>query len=237
MKALILAAGIGSRLKPLTNSIPKSLIKINGKPILFKQIDNLIANGIEEITIVSGYLSNVLEKAVHENYSNVKIIRNSDYLSTNNMYSAYLAKALFNDSLLMMNADVFFDSCIIHDLLSSEYDNVIMIDIGKYIEESMKVTYNEKRITSISKQIKQKDSFGTSIDIYKFSKNGAAFFIKKCQDYIEKDNNCCLWSEVALNDILSEVDFYPCKVKGQWCEIDTAEDLFIANKMFREKND
>ena len=66
MKALILAAGLGTRLSPLTNDRPKSLVAVNGKPILFKQIENLLENGIADITIVSGYKSEVLKEAVND---------------------------------------------------------------------------------------------------------------------------------------------------------------------------
>ena len=65
-KALILAAGLGTRLAPITNDRPKSLVPVNGKPILLKQIENLKANDIEDITVVSGYKADFLEKAVHE---------------------------------------------------------------------------------------------------------------------------------------------------------------------------
>lgn len=65
MKALILAAGLGTRLAPITNDIPKSLVPVNGKPIILKQIDNLHKNGITDITIVSGYKANILEEKIH----------------------------------------------------------------------------------------------------------------------------------------------------------------------------
>ena len=89
-KALILAAGLGTRLAPITNDRPKSLVPVNGKPILIKQIENLKTNGIVDITIVSGYKAEALEKAVHEKYPEIKIIESVDYATTNNMYSAYL---------------------------------------------------------------------------------------------------------------------------------------------------
>ncbi len=65
MKALILAAGLGTRLVPITNERPKSLVSVNGKPILIKQIENLYENGIVDITIVSGYKAQILKKTVH----------------------------------------------------------------------------------------------------------------------------------------------------------------------------
>ena len=92
MKALILAAGLGTRLAPITNDRPKSLVPVNGKPILMKQIENLHENGITDITIVSGYKAEILEKAVHQLYPEINIIESVDYATTNNMYSAYIAR-------------------------------------------------------------------------------------------------------------------------------------------------
>lgn len=140
MKALILAAGLGTRLAPLTNDRPKSLVSVNGKPILIKQIENLYENGITDITVISGYKAAVLEKTVHTLYPEINIIYSADYASTNNMYSAYLAKDTMGlEGFLMMNADVFFDSSVISRLLRFPGQNAVVIDMGRYLEESMKV--------------------------------------------------------------------------------------------------
>ena len=78
MKALILAAGFGSRLAPITDSLPKSLVPVNGTPILFKQIENLLKNGIVDITVVSGYKADVLKQAVLKKYPYIKIVESVD---------------------------------------------------------------------------------------------------------------------------------------------------------------
>lgn len=233
MKALILAAGLGSRIAPVTDNCPKSLVPVNGEPILFRQLDNLIGNGVEDITVVSGYKAEVLEKAVKEKYPAVKIINSVDYAVTNNMYSAYLAKEeLYNNEFLMMNADVFFDSSVIKALLSFEGKDAIVTDIGSYAEESMKVTEENGRLTAISKTISEKESLGCSIDVYKFSAEGSRAFFDKCREYIEEKKELKKWSEVALNDILSQVVFTACPVQGRWLEIDNHEDLAAAEKLF-----
>lgn len=233
MKALLLSAGLGSRLAPITDSVPKSLVTVNGESILFKQIDNLITNGINDITIVSGYLSDILKQAVWSKYKNIKIIENTDYQKTNNMYSAYLAKELFNDELFMMNADVFFDSDIIRQMLICENKSVIAVDKGRYNNESMKVICNGNRVTSISKAISKDDTYGTSIDVYKFSKSGAKAFIDRCEFYIEENKELNLWSEVALNDALEMDEFLACDIYGRWLEIDDKNDLKMAEDIFR----
>ena len=239
-KALILAAGLGTRLAPITDEVPKSLVPVNGTPILFKQIENLIINDISDITIVSGYKADVLEDAVLKKYPEVKVIESVDYATTNNMYSAYLGiKAMFPDgnidSFFMMNADVFFDSSIITALKNDTNNNLIVVDIGRYIEESMKVIENEGRIIAISKQITESDALGCSIDVYKFGKDGGEAFYKRCCDYIENKKELKMWSEVALNDALSDVEFNACQLDGRWLEIDNHEDLAAAEKLFSEE--
>ncbi len=233
MKALILAAGFGSRLAPITDSLPKSLVPVNGKPILFKQIENLHENGIFDITVISGYKANVLEKAVKDSFPDVKIIESVDYATTNNMYSAYLGiAAIGKGGFLMMNADVFYDSSVIKELIACPHSNAIVTDIGNYNEESMKVIERGGRLAEIAKTITKEDALGSSIDVYKFDENGASAFYEKCREYIEEKKELKKWSEVALNDILADVEFKACPLVGRWFEIDNHEDLAAAEKLF-----
>ena len=109
MKAVILAAGIGSRLRPLTNDIPKCMVEVNGVKIIEKQIKNLLKNNIKNILVIIGYKQEKIRKYLQENFSFVYIIENEKYLETNNMYSMSLAKEFVNnESFIFMNADVFF---------------------------------------------------------------------------------------------------------------------------------
>lgn len=239
MKALILAAGLGTRLAPMTNDIPKSLVPVNGKPILIKQIESLHENGINDITIVSGYKADILEKAVHCCYPSINVVESVDYATTNNMYSAYLGiKNMFPQKefqpFLMMNADVFFDASVITALINDSNLNSIIVDIGRYIEESMKVVEKNGRLIAISKQIEPKEALGCSIDIYKFDVMGGKVFYDICADYIENKKELRLWSEVAINDALAEIRFCVSPLKGRWLEIDNYEDLSAAEKLFKE---
>ena len=235
MKALILAAGLGSRLAPITDNCPKSLVKVNGKPILMKQIENLHENGITDITVVSGYKAEILETEVHRLYPEIRIIRSVDYASTNNMYSAYLAKEAINgEAFLMMNADVFYDASVVENLLACPYENAIVTDIGNYLEESMKVVEKDGRLVMISKAISKEDALGASIDVYKFSPEGGKAFFAKCTEYIEDKKELKKWSEVALNEILPEVEFKACPLVGRWVEIDNHDDLAAAEKLFAD---
>lgn len=233
MKALILAAGLGTRLAPITDAIPKCLVRVNGKPIIIKQIENLHENGVTNITVVSGYKADVLEKAIHEKYPKTNIIESVDYANTNNMYSAYVGQTAVNGGeFIMMNADVFFDASVVEVLLAFESANAIVVDVGRYIEESMKVIEKNGRLVEISKNIKRGDALGTSIDVYRFSEEGGNAFFAKCAEYIEDKKELKKWSEVALNAILSGCTFRACPLVGRWFEIDNHEDLAAAEELF-----
>ena len=236
MKALILAAGFGSRLAPLTDDIPKSLVPVNGKPILIKQIENLYDADITDITVVSGYRGNMLEAAVHDHFRDVNIIKSEDFDSTNNMYSAYLAReAVAGDDFIMMNADVFMDASVIQALVDFDHPNAIVTDIGFYLAESMKVVEQNGRLTRISKDIPADEALGASIDVYKFSAEAGEAFFKKCGEYIQEKGELKLWSEVALDAILPEVEFQACPLTGRWYEIDDHEDLAAAERIFMDE--
>ena len=237
MKALILAAGLGSRLAPITNDKPKSLVEVNGMPILFRQIENLQENNINDITIVTGYKSEILENKVMANYKGINFITSDDYRNTNNMYSAYIGiKSMFADnnikSFLMMNADVFYDSVIVKDLLSNGKPNMIAVDKGAFNDESMKIEVKNRRIIDISKKINKDNAYGCSIDVYKFGSDGGKAFFNICSKYIEKEKNLNMWSEVALAEILSEIEFVPLDINGRWLEIDNHDDLRKAEMLF-----
>lgn len=235
MKGLILAAGMGTRLQPITYSRPKSMVEVNGIPILFKQINNLLENNVKEIVVVVGYKSEIIVEAISKTYNNVKIIINNDYNITNNMYSAYLAlDYMYGNEFLLMNADVFYDSTILKELLKKDYINAIVVEKGTYNEESMKVTYVDGRIMEISKKVSQKDAYGVSIDVYKFSKDASKIFYDKVKEYIEDKKDFNQWTEVALNEILKKIEFRPCPLKGRWVEIDNHDDLKKAEVIFRD---
>ncbi|MCM3693207.1 sugar phosphate nucleotidyltransferase [Neobacillus niacini] len=237
MKALILAAGMGTRLRPITDDIPKSMVEVNGIPILFKQINNLVENGVQEITVVAGYKSEIIKNALGRSYPFVNVIINDEYDKTNNMYSAFLAKENFiNDEFILMNADVFFDGSVITELILNKYKNSIVVEKGTYNDENMKVSSVDGKIVEISKKITQENAFGVSIDVYKFTSQGSNVFYEKIIDYIENKKDLNQWTEIALNDALKDIDFLTCPLVGNWMEIDNHDDLKRAERIFNDRN-
>lgn len=238
MKAIILAAGLGTRLRPITNDVPKCMVTVNGQPIIDKQINNLIENGIlqSDIVVVGGYKGEILANHIKELYPDVKVVNNSRYFETNNMYSLYLAmKETGECDFLLMNADVYYDSNIIKGLVDkTDSPNAIASDRSQYLDESMKICVNDKGdITHISKQISEADHFAVSIDVYKISEKTSKVLFNVIKDFIEvrKDENS--WTEVALDSLFKSETFKPYIIDGRWFEIDNHEDLKAAETLFK----
>ncbi|WP_427043009.1 phosphocholine cytidylyltransferase family protein [Fusobacterium sp. SB021] len=236
MKAVILAAGIGSRLRPLTDNVPKCMVEVNGIKIIEKQIKSLLNNGIKEIAVVTGYQHEILNKYLNENFPFIEIIDNKEYLKTNNMYSMFLTKKFVNEeSFIFMNADVFFEEMIIKELLEDERENLIVCDNENYLEESMKIVLdkNEHNILKISKQISKEESYGTTIDVYKLSSSASEKFFSIINNFIIEKKELNLWTEVAVQELLKQEKFYSKDIAFKWVEIDNLEDLEQAKKLFK----
>ncbi len=242
MQLVILSAGIGSRLKPLTNEKPKCLVEVANKPILGHQIDLFINNkNVEEILIVIGYKPDLVRSFIKNNYGGkqkIISIENKDFLTTNNMYSLFLTKNYMKGKFLLINGDVILEPEIVNDFLSYPYEDSIAVDVGLYFKESMKVIKENEFLVDISKNVSKEEAFGCSIDFYKFSDYGANVLFSKIDDIILKRKQLNLWSEVAIKEILNQrvLKIKPFDIKGKyWFEIDDLEDLKNAEKTLSTK--
>jgi len=240
MKSIILAAGIGSRLSPITSEKPKALIEINGKPILSYMINSLRKFGINNIVICVGYKSEQIVNFCKKNYPRIKFtfVKNRDFNTTNNMYSLYLARKHLSGDILLMNGDVICEPMIIGKLIKQKRTTVA-VDRSVYKKESMKIMLNrEKVIKRISKAIKKKNSYGCSIDMYKIIRDDANVLKKKLIDVIEKNKKLNQWTETLLDNLFEQgkIISYPFDISGRkWYEIDNFNDLVAAEILFNKK--
>ena len=236
MKAVILAAGLGTRLRPITDEVPKCMVQVNGQYIIDRQIENLLQNNItqSDIYIIGGYLENVLYQHLKNKYPHINFISNPRYNETNNMYSLFLAEPFVRGKeFLLMNADVFYDSHIIKGLLEGEGCK-IACDRSQYLDESMKITLDsEGKINHISKKIEESEHYAVSIDVYRISPKASQILFDEIEDTIlnRKDENS--WTEIALDSIFNRTDFKPYVIADKWFEIDNLEDLKTAERIFK----
>ncbi|HEI9846552.1 HAD-IIA family hydrolase [Morganella morganii] len=240
MIGVILAAGVGSRLRPMTNNKPKCLVTTAGKPILQYQLDAYKNAGITDIIIIVGYEGDAIRNyCKYIKDINIHIIENSEYEDSNNMYSLYLAKDFIKGRpFILNNADLAIESNLILDMVSSSEKDIVAVDFSAYNEESMKVTCNNDGfIINISKQINKENTLGCSIDFYKFSDISSDIFFEELERIIVKENNKKDWTEIAMQRLFQsqKLKFKPFDIqKMAWVEIDNYSDLAESDKIFSQ---
>ena len=241
MKAVILAAGVASRLRPLTNHTPKCLLKVCSKNLLELTIENLLDNKISEIIIVTGYLENKIRDFIDLRFPelNITIIYNEFYNSTNNIYSLWLAKnALHGEDMLLMDSDIVFNSQIIKKLCSSGKKNCLALKRHDLSDEEIKVKIDKKgRVLEIGKEVKISEAAGESVGIELFGREviPALFNIIDRKVNIEKNVN--QFYEAAFQELItSSHEIYIVDISEYFSmEIDTAEDLRLAGELYNDR--
>lgn len=232
MKAIILAAGMASRLRPLTLHTPKSLLTIDGKSLLQRSMDALIQNGIKDFVIVTGYLHQKIEAFVKEQYADtisVKFIYNNVYDSTNNIYSLWLARPeAEGEDFLLLDSDLLYDPQIITEVMANKAANVLTLikhDLG---EEEMKVvTDADGVIKEISKTCNPSDAAGESLGIEKIGKEYSAALYKELEVMMNTEHLENKFYELAFERLIPQGHTYNVLDVSHLfsCELDTVEDF------------
>ena len=247
MNGIIIAAGSGKRISDDVKSIPKSLITVNGKPIINYQIEVLKQLGINNISIITGKFSEKFEiKDVH-------YINDSNHDKHDVLGSLMEAKDFLKDEVIVLYSDIIFEAKIIQQLLDTKENISIAIDMNweenyegrtehPKLEAENVLVDKEKNILTIKKNIKNGGyDVGEFLGIIKFSKQGGKIFVQKYEEALERneekfhDSSSLL--KAYLTDMLQEliergIKIQPVFISGKWCEIDTMQDLKRAEKKF-----
>lgn len=233
MRAIILAAGMASRLRPLTDNTPKCLLKIGERSLLQRSIDALTSNGIKEIVIVTGYLHNQIEDFVKQQYSSLDVtfIHNGVYDSTNNIYSLWLARPKADgEEILLLDSDLLYDPEIITRILNTKAENILTLirhDLG---EEEMKVVTDggsEGNIIEISKTCSPSDAIGESLGIEMMGKSYTSALYQELEPMMNQEHLENVFYEKAFERLIPKGHtFKVLDVTDLFsCELDTVEDF------------
>ncbi|GAI24875.1 unnamed protein product, partial [marine sediment metagenome] len=169
MRAIILAAGYGSRMYPMVQDIPKCLLTIKGETFLARQLRILTTCGINDILVVTGFHH---EKIVALYGEEVSIRYNPHYEITGNIFSLWVARDLLNDDVIVMNSDIIFTDEPIRALVADDNPYCLIIDRISLDAEAQKVKSVGNVIVEVGKSIPVEEAYGEAIGIAKIKKEG-----------------------------------------------------------------
>jgi len=247
MNIIILAAGIGKRLLPETENVPKGMVKLFDKSLIEMQLDIFKKCGIDDISIVTGHLTEII------NFPSINYFKNENFSTTHQNESIYCARQKLNDTIICY-ADLIFDISIIKKMINfkgdigiavrsdwkshykgrilhplSEADNVLIDESGKIIE--------------IRKNIQKPNSnIGEFLGIVRLSSKGSSLFLKRFSEYhIGTFHSSPSIKQSILPDMLQElidlgINVEPVMISEKWSEVDTPQDLDFARKNFKHLN-
>lgn len=248
MQVVILAAGMGKRLKSKTKNHTKSMVEILGKTFLEHSLDKVTKHDISKIVIVIGYCGDEIKSVIGDNYNGVPVVyvNNEVYATTNNIYSLYLAKDyLEKEDTLLLESDLIYEQKIIDDLISNPYPNLAVVaKYRNYMDGTVvKINENDEITAFISKEhfdFDEVKSYYKTVNIYKFSKEFLEHeYLPFLEAYCSTMGKNSYYEQVLK--ILLSLEKNSLRVlklgDEKWYEVDDLQDYDIAECLFCEDSE
>ncbi len=245
MKALILAAGLGARMRPLTDDRQKTLLPIAGRAIIDRILDGLREQGIVDIHIVTGYRAEELRTHLLATHSDLSFhfIHNERYDKTNNIYSMALAfeSIHFDSDLILIESDLIYEPAVLGRLMRSPHENVALVDHYRPGMDGTVVAINEEDvITQVIPSSLQSDSFEfgdkfKTLNIYRFSKEFCQTTFRRLLTFYANaiDDNCYYELVLGMLIYMQQAKIHAEVLDNEmWSEVDDPNDIRLAEYRF-----
>ncbi len=238
MKAIILSAGQGRRLLPLTEVTPKCCLRPGELSILEWQIRELTAAGVDEVVVVSGFGHQKVEEIVRR----VKGVRarslyNPFYAQSDNLGTCWIARQEMDGPFVLLNGDTLFEAAVMQRLFKdvSRYPITLATDQKvSYDDDDMKIWAEGMRLCRVGKRLDLRHVNGESIGMMYFSVNGAEIFVKKVEELMRQGDGLKRWYLSAIDELAQAGMVGISSIHGlSWCEVDDPVDLAYAETVVK----
>lgn len=238
MHAIILSAGRGSRLLPLTTDLPKCLLPVGLTSVLNLQLDTLFRHGIETVTVVTGFNSHMVNEEISSRQTGPKVntLYNPFFKVADNLASCWMARNSMKQDFLLINGDTLFSPSLLEKVLNAPAKDItVTIDQkGHYDGDDMKVSLEGTRLTAIGKTLLPRQTQGESIGMLRFMNDGPQIFRNELERLMKLEDGTKSWFLSAIHGLAQNgqpID--TTNIKGStWAELDTPEDYEICRKLF-----
>jgi choline kinase len=254
-RAVVVAAGMGRRLNPYTDEMPKCLVPVRGRPMLVRALDHFRAHGMDDFVVVRGYKAEVLERRKGELGAGVRFVDNVEYQTNNILQSLFCAEAELGEPFVFTYADIVFAREVVTKLMAAEGDVCLVVDRDyaavyegrtehPFVEAEVCSLRPDGAVAAVGKRaVPVEQAFGEFIGLAKFSAAGARAMLSAWRElstrYAGREDEPFVraprWRVAYLTDLLqhlidSGVRMTPVIIDGRWREIDTVQDLLRADQ-------
>ncbi|MEX0694489.1 MAG: phosphocholine cytidylyltransferase family protein [Rhodospirillales bacterium] len=228
MKAIILAAGLSSRLHPLTLEIPKCLLPLHGKTVMEHQLGALASAGISDVTVIVGFLADVVRQSIGDR---VDYARYERFRETNNLGTLHHCRKLLDDDCLVLFADVLLAADALSRLARHPADFALLVDRTRVLENTMRIQTESGGIVDLGGHIPAREGEGNFVGIAKYSKAGAVALADELEAMIAEGGHEDKYYVQALPRLVKKgAVIEPVDIHAPWLEIDTNAEYEAAIK-------
>ncbi|MDA9357672.1 phosphocholine cytidylyltransferase family protein [Candidatus Thioglobus sp.] len=230
MKAIILAAGKGTRLYPITLNKPKGLLEIGNETILDRLVNQFLDCGINDILIVVGYQK---EAIINHFGDSVRYANYDDFSTTNNLHTLWSIRKELNEDVIITFADLVLHNAILTNLITSNNDFTMVIDTSKVLESTMRVAIKENLIKNIT-TTSISEANGNFIGIAKINKKGCQLLVNQMSNII--NGSLQDYYTIAIDNLArsgTEVNYLDVK-NFIWREVDTLDEYEEVISIYNE---
>ncbi len=224
MKVLIMAAGVGSRISRHLHGQPKCCVDIGGEPLIARTFEILNKKGINDITIVTGYSHEYINKALQKFTYNT--VFNPFFNITNSVASVWFARDFIENcqNLVVLNGDLFLEEKILDVLLEEKKSPILLADSSRIEDADYRFTWVNGKLIKYGKGLTNEETTGEYVGIGKISGSDITLFKNRVEEFINSGNYGCWWEDV-LYTLIGEKDIYIKDIAGEfWAEVDYIED-------------
>jgi len=234
MKAIILSAGQGRRLLPLTESVPKCCLKVGSRTLLEVQVDAIRGAAIDEVVVVTGFGHHVVDEVAGriDGSMRIRTLYNPFYALSDNLGTCWVARGEMSGPFVLMNGDTLFETAVLRRLLGSMGQHPITLAADRkasYDEDDMKIQSAESRLMRVGKRLDPAIVNGESIGMMAFDQSGAQAFVDRVERLMSGPDGLARWYLSAIDELAREGKVGIASIHGLgWCEVDDQDDLVHA---------
>ncbi|MFZ2998184.1 sugar phosphate nucleotidyltransferase [Sphingobium sp.] len=233
-KAIILSAGQGSRLLPLTRDVPKCMIELNGRTLISWQVAALVANGVTDIVVVTGFRTERVEdhalQLYRETGARIRTVFNPFFQVADNLGTCWIVREEMDRDFIILNGDTIVSDGIVAKLIAGAQDAVtVTVDVkpGDYDDDDMKVNRDDSgRLHHIGKRLLPPDTNAESIGMLAFTGEGPAIFRSQVEQMMRTPEGVERWYLRAIDIIAKGNRVGTVSIEGmEWQEVDFPQDV------------